>query len=183
MAKIGLFFGTDTGKTRRIAKQIKKNFDDETMAKPLNVNRATVGDFMAYDFLILGTPTLGDGELPGLATEAQEESWLEFLPRIEDQDFTGKTIAIYGLGDQITYPTEFVNAIFLLHEFFTDRGATCIGSWPSEGYGHEFSTAEVDGEFLGLALDLDNEAALTDGRVSKWLDLIAAGMGLPAHAA
>ncbi|WP_138468322.1 flavodoxin [Poseidonocella sp. HB161398] len=183
MARIGIFFGTDTGNTRKIAKQIKRKFDDDTMAKPLNVNRATVEDFMSYDFLILGTPTLGEGELPGLASEAQEESWLEFLPQLEDQDFSGKTIALYGLGDQITYPTEFVNGIFHLHEFFTERGATCIGNFPTEGFGHEFSMAEVDGEFLGLALDLDNESALTDERLAKWLDLIAADMGLPALAA
>jgi len=182
MAKIGLFFGSDTGTTRKIAKQIKDMFDDEVMAKPLNVNRADVADFMAYDFLILGTPTLGDGQLPGLSANAASESWEEFLPRIADQDFSGKTIALFGLGDQVTYPLEFVNALFFLHEFFSDRGAKLVGRWPVKGYDFEESLAVVDDHFLGLALDQDNQAALTPERLKGWLALIAAdfGLALPA---
>lgn len=179
MAKIGLFFGTDTGNTRKIAKQIKHKFDDELMAKPLNVNRTEIDDFMAYDYLILGTPTLGDGQLPGLSAECENESWEEFLPKLEDQDFGGKTIAIYGLGDQENYPTEFVDAILFLHEFFDERGAKLVGYWPTDGYEFEHSMAVVDEQFLGLALDQDNQSSLTDERVSTWLGSIAEDFGLP----
>ncbi|WP_319530938.1 flavodoxin [uncultured Cohaesibacter sp.] len=179
MAKIGLFFGTDTGKTRKIAKQIQKGFDDELMAKPLNVNRAEVDDFMSYDFLILGTPTLSEGMLPGMSADCDNESWEEFLPQIEDQDFSGKTIAIYGLGDQVGYPDEFVNAIYLLHEFFEERGATLVGRWPVEGYEFNASMAQDDDEFLGLALDLDNQSMMTDERLKGWLEIIGPTFGLP----
>ena len=179
MAKIGLFFGTDTGNTRKVAKQIKKSFDDELMAKPLNVNRAEPDDFMSYQFLILGTPTLGDGVLPGLSADCENESWEEFLPKLEGQDFSGKTIAIFGLGDQVTYPDEFVDAIFYLHEFFDERGATMVGDWPIDGYEFEQSAAVVDDHFLGLALDQDNQSSLTDERLSAWLKHIADDFGLP----
>lgn len=179
MAKIGLFFGTDTGKTRKIAKQIQKIYGDDVMAKPVNVNRAEIDDFMGYDFLILGTPTLGDGLLPGLSADCQSESWEEFLPKLEDRRFEGKTIAIYGLGDQVGYPLEFVNAIADLYDFFSDRGATIVGAWPLEGYTFEESSAVIDDHFLGLALDLDNQAGETDARLSGWLASIAAPFGLP----
>lgn len=182
MAKIGIFFGTDTGNTRKIAKQIKRQFDDDLMAKPLNVNRTEVADFMSYDFLILGTPTLGDGLLPGLSAEAENESWEEFLPKLEDESFEGKTIAIFGLGDQVTYPMEFINAVYFLHEFFEERGAKMVGYWPTEGYGFEESLAVDDDHFLGLALDLDNESMLTDERLSGWLVSIAGDFGLPGSA-
>ena len=67
MARIGLFFGSSTGNTRKIAKAIKKRFpDDELMAEALNVNKATPELVAGYDYLILGTPTLGEGDLPGL---------------------------------------------------------------------------------------------------------------------
>ncbi|MGB0661471.1 MAG: flavodoxin [Mangrovicoccus sp.] len=183
MAKIGIFFGTDTGKTRMVAKKIKKGFDDETMAKPLNVNRTEVEDFMAYDFLILGSPTLGEGILPGKSADCDNESWEEFLPKLEDQDFTGKTIAIYGLGDQVTYPMEFVNAIGILYEFFDERGATIVGRWSTEGYEFEDSTAVEDDEFYGLALDQDNQSNLTEERLKAWLELIAEPFGLELAAA
>ena len=179
MAKIGLFFGTDTGKTRKIAKQIKKSYDDELMAKPLNINRADVEGFMAYDYLILGTPTLSEGMLPGLSADCTEQSWEEFLPELEDKDFTGKIIAIYGLGDQVGYPDEFVNAIMILHDFFGDRGATLVGRWPVEGYAFSFSAAQDEDDFLGLALDLDNQSDLTEERLAGWLKRVGSEFGLP----
>jgi flavodoxin I len=179
MAKIGIFFGTDTGNTRKIAKQIKKSFDDDLMAKPINVNRAEVDNFMSYDHLILGTPTLGEGMLPGISADCENESWEEFLPELEDQDFAGKTIAIYGLGDQVGYPSEFVDAIFFLYEFFQERGARLVGQWPVDGYDFELSQAVVDDQFLGLALDQDNQSSQTEERLSGWLKLIAEDFGLP----
>ena len=179
MAKIGLFFGSNTGKTRKVAKMIKKKFDDELMADALNVNRAGAEEFAAYDFLIIGTPTLGDGELPGLSSDCEAESWEEFLPKIEDMSFAGKTIAIFGLGDQVGYPDEFLDAMGELHEFFTTRGAKFVGSWPTEGYEFEHSEAIKDGKFVGLALDLDNQSGQTEERLSVWLKMIAPEFGLP----
>lgn len=179
MARIGLFFGTDTGKTRKVAKMIKKVFDDDTMEKPVNVNRAVADEFLSYDYLILGTPTLGEGLLPGLSAECENESWEEFLPQIEDADFTGKTIAIYGLGDQVGYADEFVDAIMELHTFFSERGATLVGEWPNQGYEFEHSEALVDDKFVGLALDMDNQANLTDERLKTWLGMIAPAFDLP----
>lgn len=179
MARIGLFFGSNTGKTRKVAKLIKKRFDDDTMADPLNVNRASVEDFAAYTHLILGTPTLGEGELPGLSADCENESWEEFLPKLEGLDFTGKTVALFGLGDQVGYDEEFLDALGELHGFFSDRGATLVGAWPTEGYEFSHSEAVVDGKFVGLALDLDNQSNLTEERLDGWLRQIAPAFGLP----
>lgn len=173
MSRIGLFFGTDTGKTRKVAKMIKKMFDDDTMAAPLNVNRAEAEIFVSYDYLILGTPTLGEGLLPGKSADCENESWEEFLPLIEDQDFTGKTIALYGLGDQVGYATEFVDALIELYDFFSERGASIVGAWSTDGYEFEHSEALIDDKFVGLALDLDNQSNLTEERLKIWLASIA----------
>lgn len=178
MAKIGLFFGSNTGKTRKVAKMIKRKYDDELMAAALNVNRTTAEDFAAYEYLIIGTPTLGDGELPGLSSDCDAESWEEFLPSIEETDFTGKTIAIFGLGDQVGYPDEFLDAMGELYEFFTERGAKIVGSWPNEGYEFDHSEALRDDKFVGLALDLDNQSGLTEERLNTWLGQIAPVFGL-----
>ncbi len=177
MSKIGLFFGTDTGKTRKVAKMIKKLFDDDTMAKPINVNRAVANDFASYEYLLLGTPTLGEGLLPGLSADCENESWEEFLPQLEEVDFEGKTIAIYGLGDQEGYGEEFVDAIMEVYEFFNEKGAKIVGSWPTDGYEFSHSEAVVDGRFVGLALDLDNQSNLTEERLNAWLTSIADDFG------
>lgn len=175
MAKIGLFFGTDTGRTRLIAKQIAKKLGEDA-AVPLNIGRATLADFLAYDALILGSPTLGDGMLPGESTGLSQPSWEEFLPQLADQDLTGKTIALFGLGDQKKYPDEFVDAIGILHDTLADLGARMIGRWPTDGY--EFSASRaVDGnQFLGLALDQHHQAMQTESRIDAWLAQIKADL-------
>lgn len=179
MAQVGIFFGTNTGKTRKVAKMIKKKFDDDVMAKPTNVNRTNVDEFLSYDFLILGTPTLGEGELPGLSSDCDDESWEEFLPKLEDADLSGKTIAIYGLGDQVGYADEFVDAMIEVYEFMIERGAKIVGAWPTDGYEFNHSEAVVDGKFVGLALDLDNQTPQTEARLDAWLNQIAPDFNLP----
>ncbi len=179
MAKIGVFFGSTSGKTRKVAKMIKKKFDDALMADPININKASPDDLAAYEYLILGTPTMGEGQLPGLSADCEEESWEEALTRLTEVDFTGKTVALFGLGDQVSYGNEFVNGLIELYDFVSARGAKVVGSWPTEGYDFNVSLAVVDDQFVGLALDLDNQAGQTDARLDAWLGQIAPHFGLP----
>ncbi|MGZ5608399.1 MAG: flavodoxin [Methylobacter sp.] len=174
MAKVGVFFGTDTGNTRRIAKEITTALGSTIAAKPVNIRNAEVADLQAYDTLILGTPTYGEGQLPGLSTGNATESWEEFLPKLEGQDFSGKNVAIYGLGNQKGYPVEFVDAMYYLYERFKQCGATMIGAWDTEGYNFKKSKAVVDDRFVGLALDQENQKELTPVRLETWLNMLAA---------
>jgi flavodoxin I len=172
MAKVGIFFGTDTGNTRRIAKDIATALGAAIAAKPVNVRNASVADMQVYDVLVLGTPTYGEGQLPGLSTGNATESWEEFLPKLAGHDFSGKKVAIYGLGNQKSYPNEFIDAVFYLHQQFAQCGATLIGQWPTEGYNFKASKAVVDGHFLGLALDQENQKDLTPDRLNQWLKML-----------
>jgi flavodoxin I len=180
MARIGLFFGSNTGNTRKIAKMIKRRFPDaDLFADPLNVNKATPELLAGYDWLILGTPTLGEGQMPGLETDCQNPSWAEFLPRLKDADFSGKTVALYGLGDQEKYADNFADALGELYDFISARGARVVGAWPTDDYGFMASKAERDGMFVGLVQDLDNQKMLLEARLEGWLKLIAPEFGLP----
>lgn len=179
MAKIGLFFSSSTGNTRRIAKMIKKRYDDDTMAEALNVNKATPELVAGYSHLILGTSTLGGGQLPGLSTDCMGGGWEEFLPQLKDVDFSGKTVALYGLGDQDKYPEEFADAMGIIYEFVVARGAKVVGAWPADDYDFISSKALVNDEFVGLVLDQENQKGLTDERVDTWLKQIAPAFSLP----
>jgi flavodoxin I len=179
MARIGIFFGSSTGNTRKIAKMIKKRFPDEALfADPLNVNKITPQVLAGYEYLILGTPTLGEGDLPGLEADCQNPSWAEFLPQLADADFTGKTVALYGLGDQEKYGDNFCDALGELHDFVVARGARVVGAWSTDGYDFVASKAERNGEFVGLIQDLDNQKMLLESRLEDWLKLIAPEFGL-----
>ena len=169
MSKVGIFFGTDTGTTRKIAKLLYKALGDDVADKPLNINRVDADTFLQYDKLILGTPTYGSGELPGLEAECQEESWAEFMPTLDELDLGGKTIALYGLGDQVNYPDEFVDAMGELFDAVEEAGANLVGRWSTTGYQYNSSAAEDDGEFVGLVLDNDNQADLHNERIENWV--------------
>lgn len=160
MAKIGLFYDTDTGNTRKVAKMIRKAFDEDDIELK-SISKLEPEDFELYSAFILGTPTLGEGELP--------EGWDAFLPTLDGMDLHGKTFALFGLGDQQEYGHEFVDGLGLLYEKLESLGAAFIGFWPLDGYEFEISRAEVDGEFVGLVLDQDNQSDLTAERVENWL--------------
>lgn len=179
MSRIGLFFSSSTGNTRRIAKAIKKRFDDDTMAAALNVNKASPELLANYSYLILGTSTLGAGALPGLSTDCMGGGWEEFLPQLAEVDFSGKTVALFGFGNQDKYPDEFVDAMGELYHFVVARGAKVVGFWPADDYEFISSKALVNNEFVGLVLDHENQRLLTDGRLDSWLKQIAPELGLP----
>jgi flavodoxin I len=169
MAKIGIFFGTDSGGTRLIAKTIAKKLGDHLADKPLNVNRIGVDDMLQYDVLILGTPTYGEGQLPGKSSKIVAGSWEEFLPQLKDNDLAGKTVAIYGLGDQLKYSERFADSLYLLYSHIIACGARVIGDWGTENYEFQKSRSVVDGKFVGLILDQSNQRLLTEGRIDAWL--------------
>lgn len=181
MHSIGIYFGTESGTTRLIAKKIMKNLrariGDDSVAKPMNINRATPEEFLGHDFLVLGTPTYGDGMLPGKGAKLADESWAEFLPRLEGEDLSGLRITLFGCGDQEEYPDHFQDGMGRLHEFFRTAGAELVGGSDIAGYAFKHSRAVVDGRFVGLAIDQHLQHLLTDSRIDRWLDEIVPMMG------
>lgn len=163
MAKIGLFYDSDTGNTRKVAKMIRKQFDEDDIELK-SITKVEPADFENYSAFILGTPTLGDGELP--------ENWDGFIPELDALDFSGKTIALFGLGDQEEYAHEFVDALGILYETFEPLGASFVGFWPLDDYEYDISRGELDGKFVGLVIDQDNQSSLTAKRVETWVQQI-----------
>lgn len=161
MKKIGLFYSFNTYKTQKAADKIRKSFGDSVNIESVNVEEINEEKFLSYDNLILGVPTWFDGELPNY--------WDEFMPAVEDLKLKGKTVALFGLGDQVGYPENFVDGIGLLATALAERGAKIVGYTSIEGYNYERSVAEVDGKFMGLALDIENQAALSAERISSWV--------------
>ena len=151
MNKIGIFFGTETGTTRLVAKKLQKKLGDEIADKPVNVNRITPAEMLRYDALILGTPSYGVGEIPGRSAGCLETNWEEFLAQFEGRpDLSGKRIAFFGLGAQERYAERFCSSLRALHDWFKACGAEVVGAWHTEGYAFEYSAALVDGAFVGL---------------------------------
>ena len=169
MSKIGIFFGTDTGTTRLVAKKIYSLLGDELADKPKNINRTRPDELLQYDALILGTPSYGLGDLPGLATGCMEANWLEFAPYLDGVDLSGKRVALFGLGHQERYADRFASSLLHLYRLFYGNGAQVIGRWSTEGYEFNHSAAVIDNEFVGLVIDQRSQPFLTDERIQTWL--------------
>lgn len=163
MSKIGVFYSFNSHKTKKIGEKVIELLGSGN-AEAVNAETVNEEQFLHYDLLVLGVPTWFDGELPNY--------WDEFVPAIEDLDLTGKTVAIYGLADQVGYPENFGDAVGLMAKLLTSRGATLIGETSPEGYTFESSRALVNGQFLGLILDQENQARMTEKRLEKWVEQI-----------
>jgi len=61
LTKIGIIFGTDTGYTRKTVKLMARKLGNELVDKPVNINRISMDDFLAYNALILGIPSYAEG--------------------------------------------------------------------------------------------------------------------------
>jgi len=160
MEKIGLFYSFNSNKTAKIAGIIFNAFSGDAVQQ-VNVEDVKKEQFLEFDNLIIGVPTWFDGELP--------DYWDELLPALEEIDFSNKKVAVFGLGDQKGYPENFCDAIGIMAAFFEERGAVLVGEFPLEGYQFEGSKAVRNGRFLGLALDQENQARLTNGRIEQWV--------------
>ena len=171
MNKIGLFFGTETGTTRLVAKKLHKKIGEDVCDKPINVNRITPAEMLQYDALILGTPSYGEGDIPGKgASGCFEPNWEEFLAQFDaPPDLTGKRIAFFGLGAQERYSERFCSSLFALYTVFKGWGAEIVGDWPTDGYTFAHSAAVVDGRFVGLVIDQRTQGMFTDERIDTWL--------------
>lgn len=98
MAITGIFFGSDTGNTENIAKMIQKQLGKD-VADVHDIAKSSKEDLEAYDILLLGIPTWYYGEA--------QCDWDDFFPTLEEIDFNGKLVALFGCGDQEDYAEYF----------------------------------------------------------------------------
>lgn len=172
MAQVGIFYGSTEGNTERVVNKIQEALGGENVAKLLNVDSATAEDMDEFDNLILACPTWEIGEL--------QEDWDNFIDELDDAELDGKKVTFVGLGDADGYPDTFLDALGIIYERIQDSGCTFVGAWPTDGYDFEESKGVVNGKFLGLAIDEDNQSDLTDERVEKWVELISKEFDLEA---
>jgi len=174
MKKIALIYWPERGNVETVAENIYNRFEDGRIEKfsVANVNQQTLSDF---DHLIVGGSTVGSH----VWEDADDSNkWHMFFSMLNNIDLSGKTVAFFGLGDQVLYPHHFVDGLGVFQEEFEKRGARIIGQWPVEGYEFFDSEGMKDDMFYGIALDEDSQSELTDERLGAWLPKIKNEFGL-----
>ncbi len=160
---IALIYSFNTRNTIKAAKEIKIAFG-KTSIDELNAEEINGEKFLEYNYLILGVPTWFEGELPNY--------WDEFIPELQTLDLKGKKIAIFGNGDQVGYPANFVDGIGIMAEILESCGAIIVGETSVKGYKYEKSRALKNGKFFGLALDFENQSNLNEKRIKDWVNIL-----------
>ena len=152
-----IFYATSTGNTELIANKIKEKLDDFEL---IDISSDGVKKINDCESVIMGVSTWGDGDLM--------DDWEDCFEDLKEIDFTGKKLAIFGLGDQYGYEDTFVDAMGIIYEVVKENGAQIYGHTSTDGYDYDQSKAEINDEFVGLVIDEDNQAELTDSRIENW---------------
>lgn len=158
----GIIYGSSTGSTEEAARKIHGYLGADS--EVLEVSTLRSADFERFDRLLLGSSTWGAGDL--------QDDWVDAVTELEKADLKGKKVGFFGFGDQEMFSSSFVDALGILYHIVKNKGVEVVGRWPSESYDFESSEALIDGSFIGLALDGDNQSQLTDHRIEEWVGLL-----------
>jgi flavodoxin II len=171
--EIAIFYGSTTCYTEMASEKIQSELESMVSEQGL---QATVSMFdikehaleksTQYDLVLYGISTWDFGEL--------QEDWESTWDDIKALNLAGKTVALFGLGDQLGYADWFQDALGMLHDELIVLDCDIIGYWPNQGY--EFTQSKAlteDGDFfVGLSLDDENQYDQTDERVKRWCSQI-----------
>jgi len=155
-----IFYASSTGNTQYIAKEISQILGEIPI---IDIANEGISSMDNYDNLILGLSTWGEGEL--------QDDWDEVWNELKKIDFSKKTVALFGLGDQEDYSYNYVDALGVAYNELVNKAKKIVGfSVVTSDYYFDESAAVIGEQFVGLALDEDNQEELTELRVKNWCE-------------
>lgn len=164
MKPISIFYGSTSGKTKKIAENIKANLNSD-LVEIYDVKYAKIEDVEKQENIILGTSTWGKGLL--------QSDFEKFLNKVlKHANLKGKKIAIFGTGDSSAYPESFADSIGIIFEALEGKGATFVGEVSTDGYNFESSLSIFGDKFVGLPIDDDSDEEQNKFRMATWAELL-----------
>ncbi|MUT65981.1 flavodoxin [Paenibacillus sp. NEAU-GSW1] len=133
MPKILVLYTSLTGNTEEMAEYIAEGAQ-ETGAEVVSKEAfdASPGEMLAYDGIVIGAYTWGDGELP--------DEFLDFYEGMAGLDLSGRKAAAFGSGDT-SYPI-YCAAVDLIEQKLRELGAEIV----AEGLKVEYSPSAEEKE-------------------------------------
>ncbi|MDR0509593.1 MAG: flavodoxin [Rikenellaceae bacterium] len=157
----GIFYGSSTGNTAALAKQIATKLG-LAVAAVHEVSKATISDAEACELLLLGSSTWGLGEL--------QDDWYDFLARLKKASLSGKRVALFGCGDSGGFSDTFCDALAIIRDELAATGCIFVGQIDLSGNNYS-SRAFEDGKAIGLTVD-DSAPEATGARLEAWIEAI-----------
>lgn len=164
VSNIGIFYGSTTCYTEMAAEKIQQQIQHMLNIKVdmFDIKDTALSRTSDYSIIILGISTWDFGEL--------QEDWESSWDDIADLNLDNKTVALFGLGDQLGYADWFQDALGMLHDEVIVKECEVIGYWPNTGYDFIASKglSEDKEYFVGLSLDDENQFDQSDERIVQW---------------
>ena len=169
MEKILITYAPKGGYTEMVASRICSKLDNVEYVC-IAGSDLTVEIFREFSNIIIGVATLGSDSWN---SGNLDDDSVHLQKIITYFDFSNKKVALFGLGNSILYPSNFVDEIGIYAKKIEEKNAKLIGFTSTEGYNFRDSKALISSNTLsGLALDNDNESEKTELRLNDWLQQI-----------
>jgi len=161
----GLYYSTSAGNTETVAEYIANAAGVEDWK---DIGDAEDGEVAGHDSIIVGAPTWHTGA----DSERSGTSWDEWLYNtLPGMDFSGKKVAIFGVGDSSGYGDNYCDAAGELYDCFTEKGAKVFGMTPSStGFDYTESKSVRGDNFVGAVFDEDNYGDESEARATAWVE-------------
>jgi flavodoxin II len=163
---IGIFYGSTTCYTEMASEKIQHQLQDllGTSVDLFDIKDTALAKSQNYDIILYGISTWDFGEL--------QEDWESTWDDIASLNLSDKTVALFGLGDQLGYADWFQDALGMLHDQVAVLGCDLVGYWPNIGYEFVASKGLTEDKeyFVGLSLDDENQYEQSDERIKLWCE-------------
>jgi flavodoxin I len=124
---VGVYYSSSTGNTETVAEYIAAaagglDFNDISEVKDAGIE--------SMDCLIVGAPTWHTGADDQRSGTSWDDWLYDALPGLK---LDGKKVAVFGVGDQEGYSSNFCDAAGELYDLFKEKGCTMYGTTSTEG--------------------------------------------------
>lgn len=165
MNKIGLFYAPKGGSVNAMAALLTEELGSKNVDM-MCITEVDADKILEYDKVIFGNSAIHSGS----TLADSDKNWKEFLTQLKKINLKGKKVAVFGLGNHLSYPSHFVDSIGDLVDFLSELDATICGKVKPDDYTFEASRALRDDMFVGLPLDVDTELDKSEGRIESWVE-------------
>lgn len=119
MKNIVIAYGSTTGNTEQVANLLAGHLDQHQVAV-YEVSALTEDLVAKADLVLLGASTWGYGEV--------QDDFAAYMSKIDGKTYGGKSVAVFGCGDQAGFGDVFCEAVTLIEEAVQAAGGGLVTS-------------------------------------------------------
>lgn len=158
MKKIGIFYASKGGATKAFAEQIAQKLD----ADLFDMKETEVTAIADYKNVVLMASSYFFGALA--------EDWGSKVKLLHTVDFSGKNVAVVGIGNQERHPDSFCSGAADFFDKLRFSGARFVGSVDASAYKFTFSRLQVGDKLRGLCLDKSDDKSAA--QIDAWVEAV-----------